>query len=305
MRIIFIGTVDFSRSCLEAMLNMKANVVGIFTQKQEHARFNADWSDLSPLARTYHVPIFYFKKISDSVTLEEIRKLRPDVIFVLGLSQLLPGEFLRIPPMGVIGSHPALLPKNRGRHPLIWALVEGLKKSGLTLFYIDEGVDSGDIAMQREFEIAITNTAADLYRKVTRLGVEMLRKLIPLLEKGMAPRIPQDHNLATYWRKRTEKDGEIDWTAPTMKTYNLIRALTHPYVGAHTYYQGKRLLVWRSGFPEKPLASEALSLPSGTIISLYDAGFDIRTGDGYLPVMEYEIGGSGVLEVGTHLGGQP
>ena len=135
------------------MLERKAQVVGVFTQTREQARSNADWGDLSPLCQMYRVPVFHFRKISDPETVEKIRDLKPEIIFVLGLSQLLPPNFLHIPPMGVIGSHPALLPENRGRHPLVWALVKGLKKSGLTLFYIDEGVDSGDIALAGSFPL--------------------------------------------------------------------------------------------------------------------------------------------------------
>jgi len=211
MRVVFIGTVDFSRACLEAMVETGVHIVGIFTQSREHARINSDWADLSSYGMICRAPVIHFQKISSSETLEAIRSLRPDIIFVLGLSQLLPPELLRIAPLGVIGSHPALLPENRGRHPLIWALVKGLSKSGLTFFYIDEGVDSGDIIMQREFPIPIDSTAQDLYETIKRLGAEMIKELIPLLEKGCALRVPQNHRKATYLRKRTREDGLIHW----------------------------------------------------------------------------------------------
>ncbi len=148
MRIVFIGTVEFSYACLQAMVKAGGEVVGILTQSREEARYNSDWADLSPLGKICPAPVHYFQKISGPETLETIRSLRPDIIFVLGLSHLLPKELLQIPPLGVIGSHPDLLPENRGRHPLIWALAQGLSKSGLTFFYIDEGVDSGNIVMQ-------------------------------------------------------------------------------------------------------------------------------------------------------------
>lgn len=260
MRIVFIGTVDFSLSCLQSMLERKAQVVGVFTQSREQARSNADWADLSPLCRMYQVPVFHFRKISDPETIEKIRDLRPEIIFVLGLSQLLPPDFLRIPPMGVIGSHPALLPENRGQHPLIWALVKGLKKSGLSLFYIDEGVDSGDIALQREFPIEITDTAKNLYQKIKRLGAEMVRELITKLEKGEVPRIPQDHSKATYLRKRNKEDGLIHWEEGALKAYNLIRALTLPYVGAHTFWKGKEIRIWGAPPPVRVGAGMAKAM---------------------------------------------
>jgi len=289
MRIVFIGTVDFSFSCLQSMLERKAQVVGVFTQPREQARSNADWADLSPLCQMYRVPVFHFRKISDPETVEKIRDLKPEIIFVLGLSQLLPPEFLRIPPMGVIGSHPALLPENRGRHPLIWALVKGLKKSGLSLFYIDEGVDSGDIALQREFPIEITDTAKDLYEKIKQLGAEMVRELITSLEKGEVARIPQDHRKATYLRKRIKEDGLIRWEEGAMKAYNLIRALTLPYVGAHTFLNGKEIRIWGALPPGSGACGNGRGHEPGEIISVKDEGAAVWANDGPLLIKDLEM----------------
>lgn len=297
MRIVFIGTVDFSYHCLKAMLDMKADIVGIFTQKRADARNNADWSDLSALAGLHHVPVFYFRKVSDKRTLNRIRDLRPDIVFVLGLSQLLPPEFLGIAPMGVIGSHPALLPRNRGRHPLIWALAKGLKRSGLTLFFIDEGTDTGDIILQREFEIRLTDTASDLYGKIKGLGIEMLRELIPLLEKERAPRIPQNDNRATYLRKRDKNDGLIRWEAGAMNAYNLIRALTHPYVGAHTIIKNDEVKVWRARPPESPTMGNTGYYVPGEIVSVQDGEVGVWANDGILCITGMEMN-AGNLKIG-------
>jgi len=289
MRIIFIGTVDFSLSCLQAMLERKSQVVGVFTQSRERALTNADWADLSPLCQRYGVPVFHFRKISDPETIEKIRDLKPEVIFVLGLSQLLPPDLLRIPPLGVIGSHPALLPENRGRHPLIWALAKGLKKSGLSLFYIDEGVDSGDIARQREFSIEITDTAKDLYGKIQRLGAEMVRDLIADLEEGKVTRIPQDHSRATYLRKRNKEDGLIHWEEGAWKAYNLIRALTLPYVGAHTFWKGQEIKIWAAHPPDSDGRRDGQRYPPGEIISAGKEGLLVWAQDGSLLVKGLEI----------------
>jgi methionyl-tRNA formyltransferase len=301
MRIVFIGTVDFSLSCLQSMLERKAQVVGVFTQSREQARLNADWADLSPLCQIYRVPVFYFRKISDPETVEKIRDLNPEIIFVLGLSQLLSPDLLRIAPWGVIGSHPALLPENRGRHPLIWALVKGLKKSGLTLFYIDEGVDSGEIAQQREFPIEITDTAKDLYEKVKRLGAEMVQELITSLEKGEAVRIPQDPSKATYLRKRTKEDGLIHWEEGAMKAYNLIRALTSPYVGAHTFLNGKEIKIWGALPPGSCAAGNNQGHEPGEIISMEKGGVAVWAHDGSLLIKDLETD-LGELKVGEVFG---
>ncbi len=113
----------------------------------------------------------------------------------------------------------------------------------------------------------------------------------------MTPRIPQDHSQATYWRKRTEKDGEIDWATPTMRTYNLIRALTHPYDGTHTYLDGWKIRLWRARLPREPFPSEVKNLQPGTIFAMTGSKFKVKTGDAYLRIFEYEHSGEKPLEI--------
>ena len=165
---------------------------------------------------------------------------------------------------------------------MIWALVKGLSKSGLSFFYIDEGVDSGDIVMQREFPIPITATAMDLYEKISKLGGEMIRELIPLLEQGRPPRIPQDHSKATYLRKRNKEDGLIHWEEGSWTGYNLIRALTHPYVGAHTFYQGREVKVWSACPPGDSPNKNGHGYEPGEIIAAGHEGISVWAKDGPL-----------------------
>jgi methionyl-tRNA formyltransferase len=302
MRIIFVGTVDFSRHCLEEVLANGGNIVAVLTLAEENAGFHSDYADLSEVSAQHGIPVYELEgNITASENVELIRSLEPDVIFVFGWSQLISRAILDIPPQGCIGTHPTLLPKGRGRHPLIWALVKGLKRSGLTFFYIDEGTDTGDILWQKSFRITLQDNAATLYAKIKSLASEAIREFLPQLEQGTAPRIPQDDNQATYWRKRTEKDGEIDWAAPTIGIYNLIRALTHPYVGAHTYIKGRKVVIWHARIPSTPLPSEAVGLKPGVVFDQYDERLLIRTGDGYLIVLEYEVE-EGALHTGVQLG---
>ena len=265
----------------------------------ERATFNADYADLAPTAERFGVPVHRIRNIKDPETIDLIRSLRPDVIFVFGWSQIVTKPVLDIPPLGCIGTHPALLPKNRGRHPLIWALVEGLTESGLTFFYLDEGADSGDILWQKPFPITIDDTARTLYDKIVVLGREAIREFLPLLANGTAPRIPQDDSKATYWRKRGESDGQVRWSGETMTAYNLIRALTHPYVGAHTYLDGRKVQVWRAELPEDVLPSNADDAPPGSVFRRHGGGIDVRTGDGYLTLVECEGAPTDLDLVGT------
>jgi methionyl-tRNA formyltransferase len=303
MRIVLLGAVEFSKHCLQVVLDNGANVVAVLTPSQERARFNSDYADLVPLAVAHRIPTYHISKVSDPETVDLIRSLEPDVIFVFGFSQLVSKEILDIPRLGCIGTHPALLPRNRGRHPLIWALVEGLSESGLTFFYLDEGAGSGDILWQKPFSITLEDDARSLYDKIKALATIGIREFLPQLETGTAPRIPQDHSQATYWRKRTEEDGEIRWNASTMQTYNLVRALGRPYVGAHTHLNGKKLLIWRCSRPTDSLPSREGAFPPGTIFD-HTGGveFKVRTGDGYLKVVEYESEGIDIPHTGLRLG---
>ena len=300
MRIVFVGAVDFSRHTLKAVLENGGNVVGVITLDEQYARRHADFADLGPVADRYGVPVYRINKINNEIDL--LRSLEPDVIFIFGWSQLISNEILELPPLGCIGTHPALLPKNRGRHPLIWALVEGLEESGLTFLYLDEGVDSGDILWQKPFPITLDDDAGTLYEKIKVLAVEAITEFLPLLEAGTALRIVQDADQATTWRKRSKDDGEIDWRTDTMETYNLVRALTHPYPGAHTYHDGAEVIIWKTALPESVLPDAAENLEPGELFTGDGDQLCVCTGDGYLYLLAYEHPAGIELKAGMRLG---
>jgi len=152
---------------------------------------------------------------------------------------------LGIAPLGVVGFHPAALPANRGRHPLIWALFLGLKKTASTFFLMDEGADSGDILSQKPIEIVESDDAGSLYKKITQVALLQIQEFIPLLQNRSFKRIKQNNLKANYWRKRGDRDGQIDWRMSAECISNLVRALSKPYVGAHFLVNGKEVKVWR------------------------------------------------------------
>ena len=155
MRVIFIGTVEFSKKTLEKLVDLNVHVVGVCTKKTSN--FNSDFSNVTPVCKKNKIPIKYVKDINSKENIKWIKSLAPDIIFCFGWSSLIKKELLNLPPMGVLGYHPAKLPKNKGRHPLIWTLVLGLKKSASTFFFMDEQADSGDILSQKNFEILLTD----------------------------------------------------------------------------------------------------------------------------------------------------
>lgn len=303
MRIVLVGAVNFTLHCFEAIRRGGGDIVGVVTLARELAGRHTDFADLAAAAEGAGIPAFRVQRVNDAASVAAIAALRPDVIFVFGWSEILSPEVLALPRLGCIGSHPALLPQHRGRHPLVWALVEGLTESGLTFFYMDEGADSGDILWQKPFPITLDDDAATLYRKMEGLAAEAIADFVPQLREGRAPRVPQDHARATYWRKRTEKDGEIQWGAVTLQTYNLVRALSRPYPGAHTWLGDHRVRVWSAHLPLQSAADVGAAQPPGTVLAATPDGFMVRTGDGCLEIIEHDVQGTARLAVGALLGG--
>jgi methionyl-tRNA formyltransferase len=281
MRIVFVGTIALSRAWLEETLAAGGDVVAVLTLGPERASVHTDYEDLGPVAKEYDVPLHRVTNVNDPEALDLIRSLGPDVIFVLGWSQLLGSELLAVAP--TIGSHPALLPRDRGRHPITWALVDGLTESGLTFLWLDEGADTGDILWQRTFSIGPDDDAARVYAKVEALGREAVREFLPQLEEGTAPRRPQDPALATYRRKRTDADRWIDWEWPSHRIHDLVRGLTRPYIGALTRCDGQDVLVWRSRISPEP----AESARPGTVLAV-EPDVLVATGDGALAILDFE-----------------
>ena len=244
MRIMFIGTVEFSLRVLEHLLKMNVNIVGVCTL--EKSKINADHVDLCSVSKSHGIPCLYADDINSSITLDWIRDKTPDIVFCFGWSRLLKKELLSLAPLGIIGFHPASLPENRGRHPLIWPLVLGLKEIGSSFFFMDSGADSGDVISQRKIIINDNDDARTLYEKVTLTALEQIDEFVPQLTERTIQRVKQDERLANTWRKRGIADGNIDWRMSAHTIHNLVRGLTKPYIGAHFIIDGKEIKVWKT-----------------------------------------------------------
>jgi methionyl-tRNA formyltransferase len=245
MKILYIGCVQFSYVLLQHVVDIKEiNVVGIVTR--ETSSFNADFASLQPLAAQNKIP-FYFDKLNNQGDIARwVSNLKPDVIYCFGWPYLLKKEILTIPRLGVIGYHPTALPKNRGRHPIIWAIALGLTETASTFFFMDEGADSGDILHQELIKIDKNDDAASLYSKLISEAKKQVNVFTNQLINEDYQRIPQDNAKANYWRKRTKEDGKIDWRMSGDSIYNLVRALSKPYVGAHCIYNGEEFKIWKT-----------------------------------------------------------
>lgn len=285
MKIVFIGTVEFSARALEKLLEINADIVGIVTRKE--SKINSDFIDLTPIGKEFGIPTTYTKDINDTENLTWIRKLEPDILMCFGWSALIRKELLEIPPMGVVGFHPALLPNNRGRHPLIWAKVLGLEKSGNTFFLMDEGADTGDILTQRSFVITEIDDASSLYKKMIDLAMIQIPELHHQLKSGDYSRYAQDRVDGNKWRKRTIKDGLIDFRMSTQLICNLVRALTRPYPGAHLSIGGNNYSVWKV---EKGVrVSLPANIEPGKVLRIERNKIEVKTGNGSVWLVDHEL----------------
>ncbi len=283
MKVVFVGTVEFSKKILECLIDIKAEIAGVVTK--EFSKFNSDFADLTPLCKENTIPYHYTKDINSPETISWIKDLSADVIFCFGWSSLIKKELLNLCSLGVIGFHPAKLPQNRGRHPLIWALALGLKESASTFFFMDEGADSGDILSQEVFEIAHNDDAFTLYNKVVEIAKKQVSRFYFELKNGTYKRIPQNHNLANTWRKRNQNDGIIDFKMSSKTIYNLTRALTRPYIGAEVKYKDRNIKIWKTEI----VKCDSDNIEYGKIINVKNNIITVKTPDGAINLVEHEF----------------
>ncbi|MCP5463711.1 MAG: formyl transferase [Deltaproteobacteria bacterium] len=285
MRIVFIGCVQFSHDALQTLLSLDdAEVVGVVTR--EESKFNSDFCSLQSLASENQIPCFLAKGNNQTEMLGFLKELQADVIYCFGWSYLLKSEILNLPPKGVVGFHPAALPQNRGRHPLIWALALGLSKTASTFFIMDEGADSGDILSQVEMSIEPDDDAASLYKKMTDTALTQIASFTKALAGNNAKLVKQDHSLANSWRKRGKADGQIDWRMNATSINNLVRALTQPYVGAHCVFQDQDVKVWKGKVATDPVPA---NIEPGKVLNIEGNAVLVKTGVGAFWILEHEF----------------
>ncbi|MFH5831636.1 methionyl-tRNA formyltransferase [Halalkalibaculum sp. DA384] len=283
MRILFIGSVQFSEKALEKLIELNTNLVGVVTK--ERSDFNADFVDLSKLAVDNNIPYHYTNDVNSTRTISWIQKKQPDVIFCLGWSQLLKEKVLSIPPKGAVGYHPSKLPHNRGRHPLIWAVALGLRETGSTFFIMNKGADTGDVISQKLFPIHFEDKAIDVYKRMTTTATGQLEEIIEQFETGNIHRIPQDSGTGNSWRKRGKDDGKIDFRMSSEAIYNLVRALSKPYVGAHFEYKGKDVKVWDTKVGKKA----PKNIEPGKVLDVDNRKILVKTGDMAIWLTEHKL----------------
>ena len=248
MRVVFMGTPEFAVPSLDILFK-NHTVLAVVTQP-DRPKGRGQKLAISPIkerALKEDVPIFQPEKVSDEGFVKELQALQPEVIVVVAFGQKISRKILDIPVYGCINVHSSLLPRYRGAAPINYAIINGDQETGVSTMYLNEEWDAGDIILQEKVAILPTDTAGDLHDRLMVKGAELLNQTLKLISEGKAPRIPQDHSLATYAPKLTKEQGKLDFNLTAEQANFLIRGM-NPWPVAYTYYKvresrfGKRLL---------------------------------------------------------------
>jgi len=276
MRAILVGAVESTLVALHAIAAAPDwELAAVLTLPGANADRHSDFVDFTVPAERAGVQVFHTSNINADATLALIAETAPDYIFVIGSSQLCRERFLASAPLGVIGYHPAPLPRLRGRGVIPWTILLGEPITAGTLFRIDRGTDSGPILAQRFFHVAADETAAGLYDAHMAVLAEMLPGLLAQLAKGDAAGVVQDERHATWAARRRPSDGRIDWTRPADDIWRLVRACGDPYPGAWTTIDGEPLVIATAS----PVSARChLAAITGQIVARSSDGFTVRCG---------------------------
>ncbi len=284
---------DVGYECLDALIQNDEYVTAVITH-EDNPDEEIWFRSVAALAADYDIPVYTPESVNTPEWIERIRSWEPDLIFSFYYRNMISEEILKIPRLGAFNMHGSLLPKYRGRVPINWAVLRGEQETGVTLHHMVKRADAGDIVDQERVPIGPDDTARDVFAKAVRAARQVLERNIDPLTTGTAPRRRQDETQATYFGGRKPEDGRIDWTMDAQKIYNLVRAVTHPYPGAFTEIEGKRLFIWHA----KPVAG--IQGKPGEVVS--SSPLVVATGQGGLEIttMQWERRREEETSEGTH-----
>jgi len=299
MDIVFMGTPEFAIPCLN-MLIRNHNVLAVATQpdKPKGRGKTLAFSPVKEIALSNNIPVYQPVNARDDDFIETLKNLNPDIIVVVAYGQILPEVVLNIPCFGAINVHGSLLPKLRGAAPIQWAIINGEEKTGLTTMYMAKGLDSGDMILKEEINITLCDTYGSLHDKMSVEGAKLLFKTLCLVENKIAPRISQDHSLSTYAPMITRETEEIKWDKPAFEIVNLIRGL-NPSPGAFTKCGDDTLKVWKAVISD--FSGE--NFRHGEISSIDKNCFTVKTGDGFVDILEIQAKGGKKMDTASYLRG--
>ncbi len=298
MKSVLIGSVGSSKQMLEAMIEVGFPISCVFSVDEQYSADISGYQPIHEIAEKNGIKFKKFRKINERENVELIQNIAPDYIFVIGLSQLVKKEIIDCAKVGVVGFHPTALPKMRGRAANVWQVLLGVHESKVSLFFIDEGIDSGDILGQEPYIIEDTDYAEDVSRKIGEAAAILSKRVLKQIMDGTIQPVEQNEEDATYLLRRGPEDGLIDWQQPCEKIHTLIRAVSHPYPGAFGMYDGEhQIIIWRA---EVVGSNKYIGIP-GQIAEIRDYSFDVVGVDGVIRVTDYKNVDNVILRVGHKL----
>ncbi|OMD95252.1 MULTISPECIES: methionyl-tRNA formyltransferase [Paenibacillus] len=280
MKIVFMGTPAFAVPSLQMLVDEGYEVVAVITQPdrpQGRKKILAP-SPVKEAALALGLPVLQPERMRRPEAVAELAAYEPDLIVTAAYGQILPKAVLDLPRNGCVNVHGSLLPKYRGGAPIQRSIINGEKVTGVTLMYMAEGLDTGDMISRVEVAIEAEDTSGILFEKLSLAGRDLLKSEMPRLVSGKVQAVQQEDSEATYAPNLNREDERLDWNASSRDNYNRIRGLV-PFSGAFTLWNGETFKAWASKLPEEQKASD--SAP-GTVLSVTEQGVEVKTGDGSL-----------------------
>ena len=302
MRILFMGTPEFSVPCLELLIAKGFDVCGVFTRpdKPKGRKLTLTQTPVKELALKHNIKVFQPNTLKDDAIIESIKDLSPDIIVVVAYGMILPETVLNIPPLGCINVHASLLPKYRGAGPIQWSVINGEKETGITTMYMAKGLDTGDMILKCATKIGENETYGELYDRLMPMGAELLIKTLLKIEENNAPREKQNDELSSYAPMLDKSLSPIDWHDNALKIHNLIRGL-NPWPTACTQLNNKKIKVLRSVLTDEQSNSNA-----GEVIKINNDGIFVCCGDKSLIIIkELQEDGKRKMTTSEYLCGHP
>lgn len=303
MNIVFMGTPDFAVPSLETLLSEGYHVVAVVTQpdRPQGRKKVLTPTPVKEAALRHGLPVLQPQRMRSPEAVEELAAYKPDVIVTAAYGQILPKAVLDLPQYGCLNVHGSLLPKYRGGAPIQWSIINGEKETGITLMYMAEGLDTGDMIANSVVPIEDEDTSGTLFQKLSLAGAALLKEQLPLVIDGRAERIPQNEEESTYARNLTREDERIPWSDSSRAIYNRVRGLV-PFAGGFTLWNGEVFKVWEVAKPQDGASTGGSQAP-GTVLGFTGQGIEVQTGDGSVILTKVQPAGKKAMEAAEFLRG--
>ena len=302
MRVVFMGTPGFADASLKELIHEQFQIAGVFTQpdRMRGRGMEVSFSPVKLTALDAGIPVFQPESMRDSEVIEQIRALAPDILAVVAYGKILPDDVLRIPRFGAVNVHGSLLPRYRGSAPIQWAVLNGDRETGVSTMYLAHEMDSGDVIYSEKTAIGEYETSGELFDRLMEMGAKLLVKTLRDIERGAAPRIPQDHSQASYTKKRDKSMSVIDWNRSPRAVLKWIYGL-QPWPVASTEIGGLNCRIFAAAYSD-----EKTGKAPGSIVRADEAGILMACADGEtLLITELQAPGKRRLAAADYLRGHP